>query len=57
MKIDNETQGQKEPGGTLPLCLPAMQRKGGGWKEPGDTGTNRAHRGLAKEEFGIFVLG
>lgn len=57
MKIDNETQGQKEPGGHTASCLPAMQRTGGGWKEPGDTGKSRGHGGLAKEELGIFALG
>lgn len=56
MKIDNETQGQKEPADVLPLTCP--QRRGQDWAgrslwTQGQTG----HRGLGKEGFGISVFG
>lgn len=57
MKIDNETQGQKEPAGSLPLvCLQHGGRERAGWSlgthgQIGDMG------GLVKERFRISVLG
>lgn len=57
MKIDNETQGQKDPEGSLPLiCLQHGGPEGAGWSlgtqgQIGDTG------GLVKERFRIGVLG
>lgn len=57
MKSDNETQGQKEPAGTLPLACPQPGRMGRGWKEPGDTGTNRGTTGLVRRDLGFPCLG
>lgn len=56
MKIDRDT-GSEGASGNAASLLPAAQRTGGGWKEPGDTGTNWGHWELDKEGFGISVLG
>lgn len=56
MKIDNETQGQKEPEGLLPLiCLQCGGRAGAGWSlgtqgQIGDMG------GLSGRDLGLVCL-
>lgn len=57
MKIDNETQGQKQPAGSLPLvCLQRRGREGAGWSlgtqgQIGDMG------GLSRRDLGFLCLG
>lgn len=55
MKIDNETQGQKEPAGALPLACLQPGRMGGGWK--GTQGQTGGTRGLARRDLGFPCLG
>lgn len=57
MKIDNETHGQKEPVGSLPLiCLQHRGRDRAGWSlgthgQIGDMG------GLSRRDLGFLCLG
>lgn len=56
MKIDNETQGQKEPAGSLPLaCLQHRGREGAGGSL-GTQGQTGDTEGLSRRDLGFLCL-
>lgn len=57
MKIDNETQGQKEPAGTLALSCPQHRGQEGAGRSLGTRGQTGDTGSLARRDLGFPCLG